>query len=250
MNARTSRSFWASASVKVASSSTVAKRSSLPSPIVCVACREVQQHLVAELALTLHRARRRAQEVVEGAVLVDAVGSERLGQVAQAGVDAVELDRDRGVGQLDLVAVGQGLAGTVVGGGQLHEPVGHQRRGHDDGLGVGRQPVVGVVLHLDPNGVARRRHGGDGADVDAQDPDVGAGEDADRSREARGDGPGLLVVTDEEERGCQQQHRRDHDEGASADPAPGARPRDGHVPHSPSNPGWNSPVGIVARLNT
>ena len=45
------------------------------------------------------------EQRVERAVLVDAVGSERLGQVGQARVDPVELDRRAGVRQRDVRAV-------------------------------------------------------------------------------------------------------------------------------------------------
>ena len=107
MNARTSRSLLASVSVNSASWVTVANRSPLPSPKVSAACGQVAEHLVAELRPARRApSRRRLEQVVERAVLVDAVGAERLGQVAQAGVDPVELDRDGGVGQRDVGAVG------------------------------------------------------------------------------------------------------------------------------------------------
>ena len=111
--------------------------------------RQVEQGLVAELAVAAQRLRSGGEQRVQRAVLVGAVGSEGLGQVGEALVDPVELHRRAGVRQLDLRVVLQ-LRTIGVRRGELHEAVGGER-GCDDGcLGIGRQLVLVVVLHRRP----------------------------------------------------------------------------------------------------
>ena len=99
MNARTTASFAASTWVNLASELTVSNRSPLPCAERLRRLGEVADHLVAQRAVALEGVAGRGQRVVQGAVLVDAVGAERDAEVLEAGVDAVELDRDPGVRQ-------------------------------------------------------------------------------------------------------------------------------------------------------
>ena len=185
------------------------------------------------------------QQGVERAVLVDPVGPERLGEVAQARVDAVELDRGAGVRELDVGAVRHHRA-LGVGRGELDEPVGDQRRGDDHGLGIGRHLLVGVVLHLHAHRVALGDDRGDGADRDAEDPHLRALVDAHRAREVRRDGLGLRAVGHEDEADGDEDDRDGDHEHVAVEPA------QHRVEHqkSPPVPGTNSPLGMPPRFTT
>jgi hypothetical protein len=149
---------------------------------------------------------------------VGAVGAEGDEEVVQALRDPVELDGDGGAVRPEPRPARQpGTAG--VGGQQLDVAVAHERGSDDGRLGVGRHgiPAVELELHLDdlpPRGDLR-----DGADLDAEDPDVGAGEEADRTGELAGDGDLLLARPEGVGAGRQAHHGQGgHDLAEQADP--------------------------------
>ena len=98
-------------------------------------------------------------------------------------VDLVELQRGRGLVGVEHRAVGQ-LRAAVVHGGQLDEAVAHDGRRDDHGLGVGGDVDLGVVVHLDRDGVAGRLDLLDLADGYAEHADLGALVERDGAREA------------------------------------------------------------------
>ena len=107
-------------------------------------------------------------------------------EVVQRSVDLVQLHRGGGALQRHLGAVGHPLAAGVD-RRELDVPVGHQGRRQDDRAGVGRDGVGVVDEHVHPHPVPHRDDVGDLADVDAQDPDVGAGVEPDGLAEPGGD---------------------------------------------------------------
>ncbi len=175
--------------------------------------------------------RRGVEEVGQRTLLVRAVGPERDGEVVEAGVDLVQLERHRGA------VLGQGGAAgehrsAAVGRRELHEAVAHDRRGDDHGLGVLRDLHVRVVVHRDDHVGARR---GDRVDLPhrhAQHAHVAALVDRHGARELRGQG--LLLSAAEEERhdaddDQRQQHQRQHDLAHDTQTGP-------HLNHPPAGP--------------
>ena len=155
MNARTTSSLAARVSVKRASWVTVANSSSLLAPRVAAAA---ERSLIIWLPAGPGRQRlgRRAEQVVEGAVGVHAVGAERLRQRLEAGVDPVQLDRARRCRGAGCPRRPAAPAALGVRRRELDEAVRDERRLHDDGLRALRDLHVAVVLDLDPHRVAVR----------------------------------------------------------------------------------------------
>ena len=166
-------------------------------------------HRAVELpAVAVEVGRRGAQQLVEGPVLVGAVGAERNHEVVEALRDTVELDGNRGALQRDSRAGGERRT-RLVDRQQLDVAVGDEGGRDDRGLGRGRHAVLVVVAEGDVHVVALGRHAVDLAHLDPEDADVGARVETDGTREVRADGR-LALVRPERDRGRDE---RDDDEG-------------------------------------
>ena len=120
---------------------------------------------------------------------VGAVRAQRDGQLVEAAVDLVELERDRGALGLEDRVVGEHVA-LLVGRRQLDVAVADDRRRDDDGLGVGGDLDLFVVGHDDLDLGAFRGDLVDLADRDAEHADVAALVDRHGAREVRRHGLG------------------------------------------------------------
>jgi hypothetical protein len=117
--------------------------------------------------------------------------------------------------------------------------VGDQGRRHDGSPAVGWQLVFRVVLHLDTDAVALGDDGGDLADLDAHDAEVGSRVDGDGPVEMRGDRPFVVAAEDEP---TEDDERDDLDQRDGLHFAGGQH-------HEPSA-GRNSPVKTLSMFGT
>ena len=181
---------------------------------------EVLDGLVELGPLPAEVRRRGLEQVGERTLGVGAVGTEGDGQVVEALVDLVELERYGGAVGLQRRTVVQHRS-VGPDGGELDEAVADDRRRHDDGLGVLGDLDLRVVRHRHGHVGARRRHGVDGPDRHAEDADVAALVDRDGPREVGGEGLALLAA---EEREGRRDEQRDHDGGDDQLPGGSCQP--------------------------
>ena len=202
--------------MKASSSAAEPNSSSLLLSRVCAQRAEVLDRLLELRALAAEVLGRRLEEVGQRAVLVGAGGAEGDGQLVEAGVDLVELERDRGLLLVQDGVVGHHVAARV-GRGQLDVAVADDRRGDDHGLGVGRDLRPrrrSVIVDLDPGALGLDRV--DRADRDAEDPDVAALVDRDGAREVgRHASSASVPPVEAPERRDQQRDDAGDDDGAS-----------------------------------